>query len=68
MKVTKTEKVWLFLVVLFYVLYNIPGVPKYGSTKGALMHGALTIIPLWVIIYFGMFKVFKKLKLKDKQP
>lgn len=62
----KTEKVWLILVVLFYVLYNLPGVPAYGDTKGAVIHAVLTVVPLWIIIYVGMAKIFKQQKLKEK--
>lgn len=61
----KTEKWWLGLVVLFYALYNLPGFPKYGESVTALWHGALTIIPLWVVIYVGMFKLNRQVKLKD---
>ena len=64
MSYKKTEKWWLILVVLFYGLYNLPGVPEYGNAKAALWHGALTIIPLWIIIYGGLFLLFKQQKLK----
>lgn len=64
MKITKTEKTWLFLTVLFYVLYNIPGVPAYLDAKGLLIHGALTVIPLWICVYVGLVKVLRKYRLK----
>ncbi|MDP4128373.1 MAG: hypothetical protein Q8912_15760, partial [Bacillota bacterium] len=60
----RTEKWWLGLVILFYVLYNLPGVPNYHDARGALIHGALTIIPLWIITYVGMSVVHKQRKLK----
>ncbi|UWG97875.1 hypothetical protein LPY66_03440 [Dehalobacter sp. DCM] len=63
----KTEKWWLILVVLFYVLYNIPGVPQYGDARGAIIHGALTIIPIWVIVYVGMYILNRQRKLKVRQ-
>lgn len=61
----KTEKWWLALVVLFYVLYNLPGVPPYGNAHAAILHGVLTIIPLWIIIYAGMFILHKQRRLKN---
>lgn len=64
MKITKAEKIWLFLTVLFYVLYNIPGIPAYLDSKGLLIHGALTVIPLWICVYVGLFKVLRKYRLK----
>ena len=64
MKITKAEKIWLFLTVLFYVLYNIPGIPAYLDSRGLLIHGALTVIPLWICVYVGLFKVLRKYRLK----
>ncbi|MBR3867336.1 MAG: hypothetical protein IKM54_06055 [Butyricicoccus sp.] len=64
MKLTKTEKVWLFLTVLFYVLYNIPGIPGYYDVRGLIIHGLLTVLPLWVCVYVGLFKVLRKYRLK----
>ena len=64
MKITKTEKIWLFLTVLFYVLYNIPCIPAYLDAKGLLIHGALTVVPLWICVYVGLFKVLRKYRLK----
>ncbi|MGM9612738.1 MAG: hypothetical protein ACI3XZ_04470 [Butyricicoccus sp.] len=66
MKVTKTEKRWLFAVVLFYVLYNLPTVPGYGDPHGLLIHAALTIIPLWVCIYIGLVKVFRIYRIRTE--
>lgn len=63
----KTEKWWLGLIVLFYVLYNLPGVPQYGDARGAILHGALTIIPLWIIVYGGMIILHRQRKLKVRQ-
>lgn len=63
----RTEKWWLGLVVLFYVLYNLPGVPQYGDARGALIHGALTIIPIWIIVYVGMAILNRQRKLKVRQ-
>lgn len=61
----KTEKIWLGLVILFYVLYNLPGVPAYGDSKGAIIHGLLTIVPLWIVVYWGLFKLNNQRKLRD---
>ena len=29
MKITKTEKIWLVAVIIFYVCYNLPFVPAF---------------------------------------
>lgn len=60
----RTEKWWLGSVILFYVLYNLPGVPNYHDPKATLIHGALTIIPLWIVTFIGMSVVHKQRKLK----
>lgn len=60
----KTEKWWLILVVFFYLLYNLPGIPPYGDSIGALWHGALTLIPLWIIVYVGLFRLNSQRRLK----
>ncbi|SDE04980.1 hypothetical protein [Sporomusa acidovorans] len=61
-----TEKWWLGLTILFYVLYNLPGVPVYGDANAALWHGALTVLPLWVVVYGGLFILNKQRRLKKK--
>lgn len=60
MKLKKSEKLWLIAVIGFYFLYNIPHFPAYGDTHGTLIHAVLTLIPLWVFVYVGMFKVFSE--------
>lgn len=64
MKITKTEIIWLALTVLFYVLYNIPGIPAYNDARGLLIHAALTVVPLWICVYVGLAKVLRKYRLK----
>lgn len=64
MKITKTEKIWLGLTVLFYVLYNLPGVPGYNNAHGLIIHALLTVVPLWICVYVGLFKVLRKYRLK----
>ena len=66
MKITKTEKIWLAVVPLFYIAYNLPFVPAYHDAKGAVIHGILTLIPLWIAIYVGLVKVCRIYKLKDE--
>jgi len=61
----RTEKWWLGSVIFFYALYNLPGVPNYHDPKAALIHGALTIIPLWIVTYVGLVVVNKQRKLKN---
>ncbi|WP_371372845.1 hypothetical protein [Sporomusa aerivorans] len=60
----KTEKWWLGLTILFYALYNLPGVPVYGDSNAALWHGLLTIVPLWVVVYGGMAVLSKQRHLR----
>lgn len=64
MKLTKTEKAWLTAVVILYVLYNLPGFPPYGNAKAAIIHGIVTLIPLWISVYIGFFKICKIYRLK----
>ncbi len=64
MKITKTEKRWLALTLLFFVLYNIPGVPGYYDVHGLIIHALLTIVPLWCCVYIGLFRVLRQYRLK----
>lgn len=66
MKISKTEKIWLLAVFFLYSAYNIPGLPCLGDAKGLLIHGALTIVPLWIVVYVGMRAVNKVYQLKDE--
>lgn len=68
MKLTRTEKIWLALAAVFYLLYNIPGVPAYGDSVGTLVHAALTIIPLWIVVYVGTAKVYRIYRVRDDSP
>lgn len=67
MKLTKTEKIWILVVGIFYILYNIPGVPPYGEAVPTLIHGALTVLPLWIAVYIGLSRVYKIYKLRDDE-
>lgn len=67
MRITKAEKIWLFLTVLFYVLYNLPGVPPYGAKIPAMVHALLTVLPLWIVVFAGTAKIFKIYELKEPQ-
>lgn len=62
----KKELLWLIGVVLFYVLYNLPMVPKYGDAKGMIIHALVTLVPLWIIVYAGFFAVCKAMPIKDE--
>jgi len=64
MKITKAEKIWLALTVLFYVLYNLPGIPGYNDARGLIIHALLTVVPLWICVYVGLFKVLRQYRLK----
>ena len=61
-----TERWWLALIVLFYLLYNMPYYPEYGDSNAALWHGALTLIPLWITVYAGLFRL-NKMRQLDKE-
>ncbi len=65
MKVTKTEKIWLVIVAAFYLLYNLPGIPAYNEAVPTLVHAALTVIPLWIVVYVGMHRVYKIYALRE---
>lgn len=67
MKITKAEKIWLAVVIIFYVCYNLPFVPAYGNAHATIIHGLITLIPLWIAIYIGLFKVCKIYKIKDSE-
>lgn len=64
MKITKVEKIWLSLTVVFFVLYNLPCIPGYGDARGLILHALLTVLPLWICIYVGLFKIMKTYRLK----
>ena len=65
MKITKAEKIWLTVVVILYCLYNFPGIPAFGDEQGLIIHGLLTVVPLWIATYAGMYIITKKNKLRD---
>lgn len=65
MKLTKTEKIWMLVTLVFYIIYNLPGVPPYGEAVPTLVHAALTVIPLWIVVYIGLSRVYKIYKLRD---
>ncbi|MDO4554185.1 MAG: hypothetical protein Q4B70_03455 [Lachnospiraceae bacterium] len=67
MKITKVEKIWLLIVVVLYVIYNIPGFPKYGDSFMCLVSGLILVGGIWVVIYIGMSKVYKIQKLKEEE-
>ncbi len=65
MKLTKTEKIWLAVVIIFYTCYNLPFVPAYYHPKATLIHAAMTLVPLWIAIYVGLIKVCRIYKLRE---
>lgn len=52
-KIKKAEIIWICVVALFYILYNFPGIPKYGDSSGMIKHALFTIIPLWISLFLG---------------
>ena len=66
MKMSKLEKIWLGLSLLFLVLFYFPGLPPYLDSKGLLIHGALTLIPFFLVSTIGNSLVNKRYKLKKE--
>lgn len=66
MKVTKTEWFWLIITVVLYVLYNIPGLPPLGDSRGMIIHALLTVLPLWIAGYVGMSRVYRLYRLREQ--
>ncbi len=67
MKLTKAEKIWIAAAVIFYFLYNLPFFPKYYMPKVAILHMIITVIPLWIAIYIGFFKICRNAKKNDSK-
>ncbi|MCC8152254.1 MAG: hypothetical protein LIO96_12610 [Lachnospiraceae bacterium] len=67
MKITKTEKIWLAAVIIFYICYNLPFVPPYGLAKATLIHALITLVPLWIAIYVGLVKVCRIYRIRDQK-
>ncbi len=65
MKITKTEKIWLAAVFIFYICYNLPFVPPYGHAKATLIHAMITLVPLWISVYVGLVKVCRIYRIRD---
>ena len=47
--------------------YNIPGVPPYNQPTATLIHAALTVVPIWVITYIFLPKVYRIYKLRNEK-
>lgn len=69
MKITKTEGIWLIITTILYIAYNIPipGVPPYNQPTATLIHAALTVLPIWVITYIFLPKVYRIYKLRNEK-
>ena len=67
MKITKTEKIWILITSLFFLLYNIPGFPAYGDKVSAMVHALLTVLPLWITVFIGAKKIFNIYELRDEE-
>ena len=66
-KLKKIEALWLISVIVCYLAYNLPFVPSYNNPKGAIIHGIVTLVPLWISVYLGFFQICKRMKIKDKE-
>lgn len=67
MRITKTEKIWIALTVIFYIIYNIPGFPKYGDQVGAMLHGVILLVAMWLTVFIGAKMVYKLYPLKEQK-
>lgn len=67
MKITKTEKIWLAVVLIFFLLYNLPFVPPYRNAVATIIHAIVTVIPLWIAIYAGFVKVCRIYRLREEK-
>lgn len=67
MKITKTEWIWLIVTAVLYIAYNIPGVPAYHQPTATLIHACLTVVPLWVISYIFLPKVYRIYKIREEK-
>ena len=66
MKIKKTEWIWLIVTAVLYIAYNIPGVPAYHQPVPTLIHAAITVLPLWVLTYIFMPKVYRIYKIREE--
>ena len=57
MNLKKAEKIWLLAVAIFFFLYNLPFFPAYHHPRATILHAIFTLIPLWITIYWGLFKI-----------
>ena len=64
MKITKTEGIWLIITTILYIAYNIP---PYNQPTATLIHAALTVLPIWVITYIFLPKVYRIYKLRNEK-
>jgi membrane protein YdbS with pleckstrin-like domain len=67
MKVTKIEWIWLIVTAVLYIAYNLPGVPAYNQPVATMIHAALTVLPIWVVTYIFLPKVYRVYKLREEE-
>lgn len=53
MKIGRTEKIWLASVQFFWVFYNFPGFPPYGSETACIIHGLISFVGTVLSVYIG---------------
>ena len=51
MKIGRTEKIWLASVLFFWVFYNFPGFPPYGSETACIIHGLISFVGTVLSVY-----------------
>ena len=49
---------------LLYPLQS-PRCPAYGEAIPTLIHALLTVVPIWIIVYVGLVRVYRIYKLRD---
>ena len=58
MKIGRTEKIWLASVLFFWVFYNFPGFPPYGSETACIIHGLISFVGTVLSVYIEKTGVF----------
>lgn len=64
---TKTEGIWLIITTTSTSPTTSPGVPPYNQPTATLIHAALTVLPIWVITYIFLPKVYRIYKLRNEK-
>ena len=67
MKIGRTEKIWLASVLFFWVFYNFPGFPPYGSETACIVHGLISFVGTVLSVYIGCKLTEKEMRNRTKR-